>query len=538
MLPRLESYEAVCRDFSWRIPEFYNIGVDLCDKWAADPSRLALIHERRDGSATRYTFADLKRLSNQTANLLASRGVRAGDRIGILLPQEPETAIAHLAAYKMGAIAVPLFTLFGIDALKYRLGDAGIKALITDTRSMEKIAQIRESLPALETVFCIDGSVAGTEDFHAALAPMSGNFTALATRADDPALIIYTSGTSGQPKGALHAHRTMLGHMPGVEMSHNLLGQDGDLIWTPADWAWIGGLVDVLFAAWQLGVPVLARRFEKFDPEAAFDLMARHGVRNAFIPPTGLKMMRNVRNPKQRWNLKLRSLASGGESLGTELLQWAQDTFGVTINEFYGQTECNMTVSSCDALFPVKPGAIGKAAPGHEVAIVDESGNAVRNGQIGNIAVRAPDPVTFLGYWNRPEATREKYIGDWLITGDTGTLDDEGYVTFVGRNDDVITSAGYRIGPGPIEDCLIGHPAVRLAAVIGAPDAERTEIVKAYVVLNDGYSASEKLTRELQDHVRTRLAAHEYPRQVRYVDALPLTTSGKIIRRELRDRQD
>ena len=538
MLPRLESYEAVCRDFSWRIPEFYNIGVDLCDKWAADPSRLALVHERRDGSATRYTFADLKRLSNQTANLLASRGVRAGDRIGILLPQEPETAIAHLAAYKMGAIAVPLFTLFGIDALKFRLGDAGIKALITDSRSMEKIAQIRESLPALETVFCIDGSVAGTEDFHAALVPMSGNFTALATRADDPALIIYTSGTSGQPKGALHAHRTMLGHMPGVEMSHNLLGQDGDLIWTPADWAWIGGLVDVLFAAWQLGVPVVARRFEKFDPEAAFDLMARHGVRNAFIPPTGLKMMRNVRHPKQRWNLKLRSLASGGESLGTELLQWAQDTFGVTINEFYGQTECNMTVSSCDALFPVKPGAIGKAAPGHEVAIVDESGNAVRNGQIGNIAVRAPDPVTFLGYWNRPEATREKYIGDWLITGDTGTLDDEGYVTFVGRNDDVITSAGYRIGPGPIEDCLIGHPAVRLAAVIGAPDAERTEIVKAYVVLNDGYSASEKLTRELQDHVRTRLAAHEYPRQVRYVDVLPLTTSGKIIRRELRDRQD
>lgn len=538
MLPRLESYEAVCREFSWRIPEFYNIGVDLCDKWAHDPSRLALIHERRDGSVSRYTFTDLKRLSNQAANLLASRGVRAGDRVGILLPQEPETAVAHLAAYKMGAIAVPLFTLFGIDALKYRLGDAGIKVLVTDTRSMDKIAQIRDSLPALEAVFCIDGSRAGTEDFHAALALMDENFTPWKTRADDPALIIYTSGTTGQPKGALHAHRTMLGHMPGVEMSHNLLGQEGDLIWTPADWAWIGGLVDVLFAAWQLGVPVVARRFEKFDPEAAFELMARYGVRNAFIPPTGLKMMRNVKNPKQRWKLNLRSVASGGESLGAELLQWAHDTFGVTINEFYGQTECNMTLSSCDALFPVKPGAIGKAAPGHKVAIVDESGDAVRNGGIGNIAVRVPDPVTFLGYWNRPDATREKYVGDWLITGDTGTMDDEGYVTFVGRNDDVITSAGYRIGPGPIEDCLIGHPAVRLAAVVGAPDPERTEIVKAYVVLNEGYAPGEKLTRELQDHVRTRLAAHEYPRQVRYVDALPLTTTGKIIRRELRDRQD
>jgi acetyl-CoA synthetase len=538
MLPRLESYEAVRREFSWRIPELYNIGVDLCDKWAVDPSRLALIHERRDGSAARFTFADMKRLSNQAANLFAARNVQAGDRIGILLPQEPETAVSHLATYKMGAIAVPLFTLFGVDALRYRLGDAGVKALVTDIRGANKIAQIRDALPALETVFCIDGSPAGTEDFHAALASMSENFTPVDTRADDPALIIYTSGTTGQPKGALHAHRTMLGHMPGVEMSHNLLGQEGDVIWTPADWAWIGGLVDVLFAAWQLGVPVIARRFEKFDPEAAFDLMARYGVRNAFIPPTGLKMMRNVQDPKRRWNLKLRSLASGGESLGAELLQWARDTFGVTINEFYGQTECNMTLSSCDALFPVKPGAIGKAAPGHEVAIVDDNGNTVRNGEIGNIAVRAPDPVTFLGYWNRPEATSEKYIGDWLVTGDTGTLDDEGYFTFVGRNDDVITSAGYRIGPGPIEDCLIGHPAVRLAAVIGAPDPERTEIVKAYVVLNEGYSAGERLTRELQDHVRTRLAAHEYPRQVRYVDALPLTTTGKIIRGELRRRED
>lgn len=538
MLPRLDSYEAVRRQFAWQIPSFYNIGVDLCDKWAADASRLALIHERRDGTITRYTFADLRRLSNQTANLLASRGVQAGDRVGILLPQEPETAIAHLATYKIGAIAVPLFTLFGIDALRYRLTDAGIKALVTNAASMEKIAQIRDALPDLQTIFCIDGAPAGTEDFHASLAKQGDDFTPCKTRADDPALIIYTSGTTGNPKGALHAHRAVLGHMPGVEMSHDFLGVEGDLIWTPADWAWIGGLIDVLFAAWQLGVPVVARRFEKFDPEAAFGLMARHQVRNAFIPPTGLKLMRNVANPAARWKLSLRSLASGGESLGAELLQWARDTFGVTINEFYGQTECNMTLSSCDALFPVRPGAIGKAAPGHDVSIVDDNGAEMPRGTIGNIAVRSPDPVTFLGYWNKPEATREKFIGDWLITGDTGKMDEDGYVTFVGRNDDVITSAGYRIGPGAIEDCLLGHPAVRMAAVVGAPDPERTEIVKAYVVLNDGFAASDRLTHELQDHVRTRLAAHEYPRQVRYIDSLPLTTTGKIIRRELRDRKD
>ena len=538
MLPRLDSYEAVRRQFAWQIPPFYNLGVDLCDKWAADASRLALIHERRDGTITRYTFADLRRLSNQTANLLTSRGVQAGDRVGILLPQEPETAITHLATFKIGAIAVPLFTLFGIDALRYRLSDAGIKALVTNAASMEKIAQIRDALPDLQTIFCIDGAPAGSEYFHLALAQQGDEFTARKTRADDPALIIYTSGTTGNPKGALHAHRAVMGHMPGVEMSHDFLGAEGDLIWTPADWAWIGGLIDVLFAAWQLGVPVVARRFEKFDPEAAFDLMARHKVRNAFIPPTGLKLMRNVANPVARWKLNLRSLASGGESLGAELLQWARDTFGVTINEFYGQTECNMTLSSCNALFPGRPGAIGKAAPGHDVSIVDDSGAEMRRGTIGNIAVRSPDPVTFLGYWNKPEATREKFIGDWLITGDMGKMDEDGYVTYVGRNDDVITSAGYRIGPGAIEDCLLGHPAVRMAAVVGAPDPERTEIVKAYVVLNDGFAASDTLTRELQDHVRTRLAAHEYPRQIRYIDSLPLTTTGKIIRRELRERRD
>ncbi len=538
MLQRSGSYEAVRSRFRWAVPDFYNIGVDICDKWADDPARLALIHEKRDGSVARYTFADIRRLSNQAANLFVSRGLRARDRVGILLPQEPETGIAHVAAYKAGAIVVPLFTLFGLDALRYRLKDAGIKVLVTDLRSLAKIGQIRADLPDLETVFCIDGSAPGGEDFYATLESMSADFQPVKSRAADPALIIYTSGTTGPPKGALHAHRTLLGHLPGVEMSHNFLGDPGDLMWTPADWAWIGGLIDVLFPAWHHGIAVLAHRFEKFEAEAAFALMAKHKVRNVFLPPTALKMMRSVPDAKSRWNVDIRSLASGGESLGPELLQWGRDTFGLTINEFYGQTECNMVLSSCEALFPTRPGAIGKAAPGHEVEIIDEDGRILPAGEIGAIAVRRPDPVMFLGYWNNPQATQEKFIGDWLVTGDTGTKDTDGYVTFVGRNDDVITSAGYRIGPGPIEDCLLGHPAVRMAAVVGAPDAERTEIVKAFIVLREGYAPDEALTRELQDHVRTRLAAHEYPRQVRYVDSLPMTTTGKIIRRELRDRRD
>ena len=538
MLERLESYEAIRSRFSWAIPEFFNIGVDICDKWAADPTRLALIHERRNGSVARYTFADTRRLSNQAAHLFVSRGLRAGDRVGILLPQEPETAIAHVAAYKAGAIVVPLFTLFGPDALRHRLRDAGIKILITDSRSIGKIEQIRVDIPDLETVLCIDGAAQGGEEFHEALESMSEDFRPVQTRADDPALIIYTSGTTGPPKGALLAHRTLLGHLPGVEMSHDFLGEPRDLMWTPADWAWIGGLIDVLLPAWHHGIPVLAHRFEKFEPEAAFALMEKHQVRNVFLPPTALKMMRAVPDAKARWKLDIRSLASGGETLGSELLQWGRDTFGLAINEFYGQTECNMVLSACEALFPSKPGTIGKAAPGHEVEIVDDAGRILPAGEIGAIAVRRPDPVMFLGYWNNPRATQEKFIGDWLVTGDIGTKDAEGYVTFVGRNDDVITSAGYRIGPGPIEDCLLGHPAVRMAAVVGVPDAERTEIVKAFVVLETGFAPDDTLTRELQDHVRTRLAAHEYPRQVRYVDSLPMTTTGKIMRRELRDRRD
>ena len=536
MLSGASSYADLVQGFRWSIPDHYNIGVDVCDKWADGSGRLALIFEAKDGAISRFTFDDIHRASNRLANFLRARGVNAGDRVGILLPQAPEAAIAHVATYRAGAIAVPLFVLFGVDALRFRLRDAGIKFLITDHANALKIAPLRDELPELRVVACIDSAPTGCESFHEGLARASDSFIPVRTAANDPALIIYTSGTTGSPKGALHAHRSLLGHMPGVEMSHDFLGQGGDLIWTPADWAWIGALMDVLMPAWQLGIPVLARRFEKFDPDAALDLMRRHQVRNVFLPPTALKMLRAAQPASNA--PRLRSLASGGESLGEELLEWGRSTFGVNINEFYGQTECNMVVSSCATLFPIRPGSIGKAAAGHEVRIVDESGSFQTSGSQGNIAIRSPDPVMFLGYWNNPLATREKFIGEWLITGDTGIQDKDGYIRFVGRNDDVITSAGYRIGPGPIEDCLSAHSAVKLAAVIGAPDPDRTEIVKAYIVLKEGLIGSQALVRELQDHVRVRLAAHEYPRQVRFVDSLPMTTTGKIIRRELRGLAD
>ena len=540
MLTRAETYESLVAGFSWKVPARYNIGTDVCDKWADGSDRLALVYERRGGTVERYSFDALKARSNQLANSLVRHGVQRGARVGIFLPQSPETALAHLAVYKAGAIAVPLFALFGVDALEYRLANSEAVALVTDCAGLEKIATLRTALPALKTVYCVDGdadtlAAAGALPFWPALESEWDAFTVADTAADDPALIIYTSGTTGKPKGALHAHRVLLGHLPGVEMPQAFFPDAARLMWTPADWAWIGGLLDVLLPAWHHGVPVLARRFEKFDAQEAFALMARHGVTHAFLPPTALKMMRTVERPRERHRLALVAVASGGESLGEELLDWGRSALGVTLNEFYGQTECNVVLSSCSTLFPPRAGFIGRAVPGHDVAIVDDAGHVLPHGTEGNIGIRAPDPVMFLGYWRNEEATREKFAGPYLVTGDIGVMDEDGFVRFVGRNDDVITSAGYRIGPGPIEDCLLGHPAVRLAAVVGAPDPTRTEIVKAFVVLNEGFSPSDSLVREIQEHVKTRLAAHEYPRAIAFVDALPMTATGKIIRRALRE---
>lgn len=532
-------FEKAVTEFRWSIPAHFNIGVDVCDKWARrDPDRIALIQEDRNGDVRNVSFMDLMTRSNQIANCLVSRGLQRGDRVGVLLGQSIDTAAVHIASYKLGTIVVPLFSLFGPDALEYRLRDSGARVLVTDLGGASKVIDIRSRLPALLEILLVDAPAElpiGTTCFEKAIGKESSAFTPVNTLASDPAVIIYTSGTTGKPKGALHAHRTLLGHLPGVEMSHGGAIESDAVFWTPADWAWIGGLLDVLLPALHHGVPVVAHRFAKFDASEAFQLMDRHGVTNVFLPPTALKMLRTQKMPRSRWNLKLRSIASGGESLGAEMLAWGREVLGVSINEFYGQTECNMIVSSCAAWFESRPGAIGKGVPGHEVAIVDLDGALLPMGQSGQIAVRSPDPVMFLSYWNNPEATAQKYAGEFLLTGDQGKMDGDGFIHFVGRDDDVITSAGYRIGPGPIEDCLLGHPAVRMAAVVGEPDEERTEVVKAFVVLADGFEGNESLTKDLQAHVRTRLAAHEYPRVIRYVDQLPMTATGKVIRRALRE---
>lgn len=509
LLSESSSYDALKRDFRWRLPARYNLGVDVSDD--QDPHAPAILCTDGRRVTRTVTFGELSETSNRLANALAALGVGRGDRVGIVLPQRVETAIAHIAVYKLGAIAVPLSTLFGADALELRLHDADVAAVIGETEPLETLATTNVDVRSIDV----------DRDWAALLEQASPRFEAAATGPDTPALIIYTSGTTGPPKGALHGHRILYGHLPGIDLSHDF-PRPGDVFWTPADWAWIGGLYDVLMPALHYGRPVVAFRAGRFDPEQAFELIANLGVRNLFLPPTALRMMRQTKGAPA----DVRSIASGGESLDEATLEWGRDRFGVTINEFYGQTEANVLISNSSRLWPVRPGWMGKACPGHEVAIVD-----------GEIAVRADgDPVVFLGYWRKPDATAEKVVDGWLRTGDLGELADDGSFRFVGRGDDIISSGGYRIGPGEVEGCLLKHGAVASAGVVGVPDELRGELVKAFVVLAAGTEPSPELAAELQAFVKRQLAAYEYPRAIEFVESLPTTTTGKIQRRLLRER--
>ncbi|NIZ12381.1 AMP-binding protein [Phaeobacter sp. HF9A] len=488
---------------AWNAPQRLNMAAQVMDHGAEDLAIIDLTH----GSRRDVSHGELACMVDGLARALLKR-VGRGDRVGVLLSQSPWCAAAHLAIWKIGAISVPLFKLFQHDALASRVQDSGAAYVLTDAEGAAQLGDLAQPLIAAEI---------GTAGDPVAFAD---------TGPEDPTIIIYTSGTTGKPKGALHGHRVLTGHLPGVSISHDHLGQPGDCLWTPADWAWIGGLFDVAMPGLALGVPVVAARLDKFTPEACAEVIALGEVRNVFFPPTALRMLKAAGQGLHG----LRTVASGGEPLGAEMLAWGQRSMGLTINEFYGQTECNMTVSSCAADFPVRPGCIGKPVPGHEVAVIDAAGQPTQDE--GDVAVRRGSAAMMLRYWNRPEATGEKFLGDWMLTGDRGIWEGD-YLRFVGREDDVITSAGYRIGPSEIEDCLLTHPSVATVGVVGKPDSLRTEIVKAYVVLKPGASAT---AQDLQTYVKQRLASYSYPREIAFLEALPMTVTGKVIRKELKRR--
>lgn len=537
MLTRGETYDEVYNAFKWNIPERYNIANDVCDQWADDPGRIALIYEDAQKQVHTYTFGDIRRYANQFANTLLAKGLQRGDRVMLLLAQDPECAIGHVACFKSGIVSSPTSVLFGPDAITYRLNDSGAKAVVTDSANYPKVEAVRDACPNLEHVFVVDGEPDGAENFWTAIADADDTFTNVDTAADDIAWISYTSGTTGMPKGSVQPHRLLLGHMPSLEFIYDFFPQDNDVLWSPADWAWMAGLADILLPGWFHGCTVVATAMKGFEVEEAYRILDQHKVTLALLTPTMLKLMRQVADPLSRYELKLRAALSGGESVGKELLEWADRELHIKINEGFGQTECNVILGNNGNVFPIKPGSIGRPTPGTICAIIDDDGNELPPGEEGHIACKRPHPVMLLEYLNKPEATRDKFIGDWLITGDAGHMDEDGYFWFHGRADDVITSSGYRIGPGEIEDALLKHDAVQMAAAIGVPDPVRTEIIKAFVIPAPGVTPSEELVNELRESVKSRLAKHEVPKLIEFVESLPMTTTGKIMRRELRERE-
>ena len=525
-LPDGADWAALRAAFRWRVPRRFNIARACCDDWAASaPDRVAVrVPEGRD-----WSYGDLARAARGLAGGLAALGVGRGDRVAIVMPQDPLVLVAHFAAMRLGAVSLPLFTLFGVDALRYRLADSGAKVILAAAEEADRlleVARAQDPVPAVVT------TGAGRSPLVALDALLAARRAApcVDTAADDPAMMIYTSGTTGAPKGVLHAHRFLLGHLPCMELSQGRFPQPGDVGWTPADWAWIGGLMDMALPCLYFGVPVVAHRFAKFDPEAAFRLMLGQGVTNAFLPPTALRLMREARVPA---GLRLRAVGSGGEALGADLLDWGRDRLGAEINEFYGQTEANLVVASCTGPMPRIPGAMGLPVPGHDVTVLAADGTEAGTDAPGEVCVTAPDPVMFLRYWGKPEETAAKVVAGRLHTGDLARRRADGQLVFHGRDDDVITSAGYRIGPVEIEAALEGHPDVLRAAVVGRPDRLRTQIVVAHVVLREGASLP-PLEDALRDRVRRLAAAHCVPRLFVQEASLPMTATGKVMRRALR----
>jgi acetyl-CoA synthetase len=540
-----ESYEQLRDAFEWEVPDTFNIAQYICDRWANDKNRVALYWEDAAGNERTYTFWQTRQIANRFANELTDAGVGRGDRVGVNLPQKPETLFAHLAIWKLGAVSVPLSTLFGPDALSFRLDNAGATACVIDEENVDTLREVTSDVPSLTQAYTVGDVDArdGETDFWSAIDGQSTDFEAVTTGPDDDALLIYTSGTTGNPKGVMHGHRVLLGHLPMfVSTFFNMEdpAEPENILWSPGEWAWIL-MVWTLLSPLYYGTAVMAYDDGQFDPEAQFRLIEKYGLTHGFIPPTAMRMMQNsVEDPAEQYDLKsVKVLAGGGEALTPSLVDWAESTFGdVTIHQTYGQTEADVCIGACTALTEFKYEAIGPAAPGHDVRIVDPdtAEPTVTRGEVGEIAVRFEgNPVCMKEYWKRSRKTDEKIRNGWLLTEDLGMQDEDRFFTFKSRKDDVIISAGYRIGPEEIEECLATHEALADAGVIGVPDDEGGEVPKAFIVTADGYDASEGLCERLRDHVKDQLAKYEYPREIEVIDELPKTVTGKVRREDLRE---
>ena len=553
------TYAQLHGNFQWAVPEHFNMAQVCCQRWAAAPNatkNIAVVASGTGASAIFHSYAELQDQANRLSHVLSVLGVGRGDRVAIVMPQCFETAVAYIAVLQMGAVAMPLSMLFGPEALEFRLHDSEAVVAIGDASSLEGLQAVRENCPLLRTVLGV-GALAQTLggcdfNYSAALAQQPPEFTLVSTLAEEAAVLIYTSGTTGNSKGALIPHRALIGNLTGFVCSQNWFGFDGAdnaqsnaVFWSPADWAWTGGLMDALLPTLYFGRPIVAFH-GRFSPQTALELMAEFGVTHTFLFPTA----------RQQFGLKLAAIMSAGEAVGDAVFDYCQAQLGVTVNEMFGQTEVNYIVGNCAALWPPKPGSMGMGYPGHRVAVIDDDGHECPVGVAGDVALNRfdahghPDPIFFLGYWKNAASTQGKFTGDWCRTGDLATRDAEGYLWYQGRADDVFKAAGYRIGPGEIENCLVKHPAVANAAVVPKPDAARGALVKAYVVVTPEFIAAceaskraralidAELIVQLQQHVKGKLAPYEYPKEIEFVDSLPMTTTGKVQRRVLRLQEE
>jgi acetyl-CoA synthetase len=618
------AYTRLHQGFRWQVPQRFNMAQVCSARWAAlpDASKRVAVHAYSTGAGGQFlTFSELQQRADLLAHALINRGVQRGDRVALVMPQGMETAVAYMAVLQLGAVAMPLSLLFGPEALEFRLRDSEAVLAIADSTAIASLHTARATCPALRCVVEVGAAttLAPGADvrWDALLAGVDKPFACADTLADDPAVLIYTSGTTGNPKGALIPHRALIGNLTGFVASQNWFGfdplaaavpadwmdarsiaQGSDAVfWSPADWAWTGGLMDALLPTLFFGRPIVAYR-GRFGAQVALALMRDCGVTHTFLFPTALKAMMKAcpgtakRSVRQDYRLQLQAIMSAGEAVGDAVFTYCRDQLGVPPNEMFGQTEINYVVGNCNMAptlpaargalppkgalaprggpaalkqaarvgqaigYPSKPGSMGMGYPGHRVAVIDDDGHECPVGVPGDVAVHRfdvhgdPDPILFLGYWKNEAATRAKYTGDWCRTGDQAVRDADGYLWYQGRSDDVFKSAGYRIGPGEIENCLVKHPAVANAAVVPKPDPERGALVKAYVVVAPEFIAAHahstradaafyaQLERDLQAHVRGQLAPYEYPKEIEFIAALPMTTTGKVQRRVLRLQEE
>jgi len=523
------------------IPSHANIGHDTfgCHAKGKNASKTALIFEDLSGAVEKYTFAELHTLALRFAKGLKNLGVQRGDVVAVHTGQRPETAIAHAGIHYLGGIVLTLSQLYGPDTVEHILKDSECKIIISESAAWASLRKHRERFESLE--HCILNKSIESDEilFTDVLTTDHTGFQPVDTLADDPALLMYTSGSTGMPKGMLHAHRIIHAYLPTLTMVFNLeLDLPDQIFWSPADWAWVGGLLDLALPAWQSGQTVIASQ-HRFSAEWAFEFMSRHKVTHSFMTPTALKRLAEISNPKERWSLSLRVICTGGESLPSDVVRWTKDSIGIVCNEFYGLTEFNHMVGNCEALYPIVPGSMGRSLPGRTVAIINEEGQTQNDGVVGEIASWQPDdPSQFLGYWGQPGVPKTMRIGNWLRSGDLALRDADGYFWYQGRNDELIKSAGYRIGPAEVEDTLSRHPKVAEAAVVGRPNKERGQVVVAFVRLAQQVDPTSELKQELQEYVKVNLAYYKYPREVIFVESFPMTSSGKIRRKALREQFD